>query len=717
MNNDQIYFHIILYYFWWTANNDDGIMQYYQGINDVFDIIKQCTKCSQYEQINTIDPPHKNNTFESILVEITKENFIIYNQEWPKNFCRTALNPTYSDCGEVTARNLINLLCFNGDKFDIKILQQFKPIPELIKYYEKFSTFQLQSIVGNSSDEQLNAREEWSKLIIFNANHNINFKQLCIDQDRFGYELNSGLAPDNVTDNFFQLIKNLLGITNWDDLTTTGIKEISNNTDKGIGTLNITHDELGEFKIKYEDGHYDMEACNHKNQEINYDGLNKEQINIIDKLLGKNITLSNYEWIKFDSNLLASRITKYASDINPLTQELLKLSITDQFDSDLRRRVNINIYSDYFTEFINICKYNSKVQNKLTEYTYISRDFEFMKKIPIIAQLNLKIRIDSRVTAIDLTPLANTESINDDFLAECYMLEKISLANLHGVKTIGNSFLLNCRGLTQIDLRPLSKVKIIPNSFLDGCSGLTRIDLRPLSNVNRINNSFLAGCTRVEEIKWPKSLKVDSVGDYFLSNCQSLKLINLRSFINLEQIGDFFLFGCSNLIDVNLPVGRNVKTIGNYFVSECSNLTRIDINYFNVETIGSHFLDGCSRLSRIYLTSLSKVKTIGDYFLRYCSNQERINLSAGRYVTTGLKSVDLSPLSQLETIGNYFLSDCGGLTSIDLTPLSRVKKIGDNFLYECNGLTSIKCSVEQYQLILNSLSVKHRELLNKNTIN
>lgn len=43
-NNNQIYFHIILYYLWWTANNDEGIMQYYQGINEIFDIIKQCTK-------------------------------------------------------------------------------------------------------------------------------------------------------------------------------------------------------------------------------------------------------------------------------------------------------------------------------------------------------------------------------------------------------------------------------------------------------------------------------------------------------------------------------------------------------------------------------------------------------------------------------------------------------------------------------------------------
>jgi hypothetical protein len=667
LNNDQIYFHIILYYLWWTANNDEGIMQYYQGINDIFDLIKQCTKCSQYEQINTIDPPYKNNTFESLLVDMTKENFVIYSQEWPKNFCSTALNPTYPDCGEVTARNLINLLCFNGDKFDINILRQLKPIPELIKYYENFSTFQLQARVDNSSDALLNARDEWSKLIIFNANHNINFKQLCNDQDRFGYELNSGLAADNVTDNFFQLIKNLLGITNWDELTIAHIKEITNNTDKGIGTLNITHDELGDFQIKYEPGHYNMGASNRKNQEISYDGLNEEQINIIDKLLGKNITLSNYEWIKFDSNFLAHTINEYISDTEPLTQALLKLSITNQFDSDLRRRVNINIYSNYFTEFINICKDNIKVRNKLTEYTYISRDFEFMKNSPIIAQLNLKIRINSNVTEIDLTPLANTESINDDFLAECYYLKKISLTPLYRVKIIGTSFLRDCRSLTQIDLRPLYMVNIIPDSFLDGCSGLTRIDLRPLSKVNRINNSFLAGCTGVEDIKWPRLSKVVSVGDYFLSNCYTLKSIDLHSLSGMEQIGDFFLYGCHNLINVDWPGGSNLKTIGNYFLYECNNLVHVQLNFLsNIETIGSHFLDGCAKLAYINFYALSHVKTIGDYFLRNCSAQSKVNLPGGRYVTTGLKTVNLSPLSQLETIGNYFLSDCSGLTSIDL---------------------------------------------------
>jgi hypothetical protein len=690
-------------------------MQYYRGINDIFDMVSQCTNCSQYEQINTIEP-YKKNTFESLLVEITKENFIIYSQEWSNNFCSTALKPTYPDCGEVTARNLINLLCFNGDKFDINILQQFRPIPELIAYYENFSTFRSQSIVDISIDTKLNARDEWSRLIIFNANYNINFKQLCNDQDRFGYELNSGLATDNATDNFFQLIKNLLGITSWEDLAVGRIKEIRNNTDKGIGALHITHEEFGEFIIKYDHGHYDMKGINRKSQEISYDGLDEEQINIIDKLLGKNITLSNYEWIKFDSNFLAHTIAEYVSDIEPLTQSLLKLSITNQYDSDLRRRVKINIYSNYFTEFINICKDNNKVQNKLTEYTYISRDFEFIKNNPIITQLNLKIQIDSYVTAIDLTPLTNTESINDDFLAECYNLKNISLAPLHRIKTIGNAFLFNCRSLEHIDLRPLYKVNIIPDSFLEGCSGLTRIDLRPLSNINRINNFFLSRCTSVKEIKSPPLSKVDSVGDYFLSYCDSLKIIDLRSLSGVEHIGNFFLYGCYDLVYLVMPVVCKVVTIGDYFLSGCNSLKNVSLSLLsNVEAIGSHFLDGCSSLSSINLYHLSQVKTIGDYFLCECSKQSRINLSNGHYVTTGLKIINLSPLSRLETIGRYFLSDCGGITSIDLSPLSRVRKIGDNFLHGCDGLTSIKCSAEQYQLIFNSLSDKHRPLLSKYT--
>lgn len=715
VHNNQFYFHIILFYMWWTANNDEGIMQYYQGINDVFDMIKQCTKCSQYEQINTIDPPHKNNIFESMLVDITKENFVIYDQEQSVNFCGTSLKQTYYDCGEVTARNLINLLCFNGEKFDIDILQQFRPIPELIRYYENFSTFQLQSMVGKLSDTMLNARDEWSKLIIFNANHNINFRQLCNDRGRFGYELNSGLGIDNITDNFLQLIRNLLGITRWDDLATARIKEINDNTTKGIGTLNIIHEEFGEFEIRCEDGHYEMNAINQKSKEISYDGMNEEQINIIDKLLGKNITVSNYEWIKFDSNFLAHTITERISDIEPLTQALLKLSITGQFDSDLRRRVKINIYADYFTEFIDICKDNSKVHNKLTEYTYISRDFEFMKNNPIIAQLNLKIRIDPRVTTIDLSPLTITESINDDFLADCYKLKEINLRYLYGIRTIGDSFLLNCNGLIRIDLRPLHGVNIIGSSFLSGCSALTRIDLRQLSNINRINNSFLTGCTDVKDIKLPVSSKIVSVGDHFLSSCENLTRIDLRSLSSVEQIGNFFLYGCYDLMDIYLPDACRVKSIGNYFVSGCSRLKRISLIAFSgVEAIGSHFLDGCSGLTSIDLYPLSQVKIIGDYFLCDCSKQSRLNLSGGNYVTIGLKTINLSPLTRLETIGNYFLSDCSGITSIDLTPLSQIKHIGSNFLHNCSGLTSIKCSIEQYQLVLNSLSVKHRDLLNKN---
>ena len=43
-------------------------------------------------------------------------DFHIYSQESPINIC----NVKFPDCGEQTIRNFINMICFNGNFFDVK---------------------------------------------------------------------------------------------------------------------------------------------------------------------------------------------------------------------------------------------------------------------------------------------------------------------------------------------------------------------------------------------------------------------------------------------------------------------------------------------------------------------------------------------------------------------------------------------------------------------
>jgi hypothetical protein len=277
------------------------------------------------------NPPY--NTFEKQLIEITKKDFKIYNQEWAKNFC--TINDTYPDCGETTARNLINLICFNGKHvLDIQMLSKFKPIPQLLDYYCLFNTFQSQSEVKESSyiyEEKLNARDAWSKLIINYAYNNINFLRSC--NNKFGYELNAGLSKDNKISNFYQLIKNLLGIDSWDDLKKNNfVGEIQDNTNNGVGDIIIQHNNLGYITIHCMSGHYYMKMKNEKNININYSNFNPKQQSIIKILLKKiDISIDNYLWINFSSELLVEEINN-ASTNPDLKIKLLELSLTSQFE-------------------------------------------------------------------------------------------------------------------------------------------------------------------------------------------------------------------------------------------------------------------------------------------------------------------------------------------------------------------------------------------------
>jgi hypothetical protein len=67
-------------------------------------------------------------------------------------------------------------------------------------------------------DQQLNARDAWSYLVIKYANHNLRFTKSCnsTSQTTIEYDLDGGLSKDSKIPNFLQLIKNLLKIDKWD---------------------------------------------------------------------------------------------------------------------------------------------------------------------------------------------------------------------------------------------------------------------------------------------------------------------------------------------------------------------------------------------------------------------------------------------------------------------------------------------------------------------
>ena len=755
-NNNKINFDLLLYCVWWVTANNKGISEYYDGINEVFCIINKYLSYDKHLVYIDINKHSLTafDSFEKIVLSITDKPFKIYNQEWPKNFCDKG-QLTYPDCGEVTARNLINLICFNRNTFNVDILDSFGAIPQVIEYYRIFYNFEKQSsiepekIYGNC----LNARDAWSKLIINYANTNINFIKSCSHK----YEINEGLALDRTISNFSQLIKNLLpNIKNLNDIRTDLIENTDDKTIKetGIGNILISHKLFGNIIIHCDPGHYFMEY-NTEEKTIEYTHLNLKQQQIIKILLKdeKLIDVNNYIWFNFNSELLVTML----NDSNTSTElkiKLFELSLTDHYDSDARRRIQINVNQDYFDDIVE--KYGNNI--KLNEYKYTSNNFDFVKKLPILKNLDSIIIISYSIISIDLTSLSQLQSIGNDFLPTHRQLKSIDLSSLTDIKTIGNNFLYGCSSLTSINLSGLTTLESIGDGFLSDCSSLKSIDLTPLLNITSIGNNFLNNCLSLTSIKLPHLSKVQSIGSYFLSSCSSLSSIDLsplskvqsigNSFLsscsslssidltplcNLQSIGDNFLNQCSSLSTINMSdlsklqiIGNNffscldfpncssllsinlsglskLQIIGNNFLSSCSRLKHIDIKGLSdVKTIGNNFLSSCSNLTSIDLTQLSCVQTIGKHFLSECSSLSSIDFSGLSGVQTiedyflskcsRLKHINILSLSSIHTIGNFFLNKCSSLLSIDFSGLSGIQKIGFNFLYACSSLTSINLS-------------------------
>ncbi len=617
-NDDKFYFHMLLFCLWWYADNDDGIRQYYDGINRVFCIFNKYFKSN--EQLPyCIKKSNINNSFEKIVYDLCENKFKIYNLEQTKNFCQNS-SQTYPDCGETTARNLINLICFDNDtkKFSTDILNKFCAIPELIEYYTKFNNFDVQS--SNEKiffiNMELNARDAWSKLVIECGNANVKFVKSCKSKDIFTdhhYELDEGLSNDGKNSNFLQLITNLLPmIKKFTDIKIDSITDIKDETINGIGDIIIEHKLYNTIKIHCQKKHYYMEIYLNNgitnkmadNNDLDLSKFSEQQQNFIENLLKKNINKTNYIDILFDEDLLIDNLDDDNVEIE-LKNKLFSLSLTEQYNSDTRMVIKINtINLDLFDKALciydNYLKNNSETAVKIDEYKFLFRDnFEFVKKIPKLRHLNCTLKYKN-ITSIDLKPLMNITSIGDNFLYICPNLVSIDLSPLSNITTIGSNFLFNCGVLKEIDFGALKNVITIKDGFLHNCTGLEKIDM----------SSFK---------------KLITIGDNFLYYCKKLTSIDLSSFENLTSIGDNFLFMDYELTSIDLSPLKNLTEIGNNFLQDCTRLTSINLSSLTkISLIGNNFLSNCKNITSIDLSSLSDIKSFGYSFLSNCRNIKTI---------------------------------------------------------------------------------------------
>jgi hypothetical protein len=83
--------------------------------------------------------------------------------------------------------------------------------------------------------------------------------------------------------------------------------------------------------------------------------------------------------------------------------------------------------SEIFNYFVDMYKDNDNINNCI----YLCNDFSFIKRLPKLSKLNIKIK-NENIETIDLLPLllSNIQSIGDNFLAICTNLKTIDLSPL-----------------------------------------------------------------------------------------------------------------------------------------------------------------------------------------------------------------------------------------------------------------------------------------------
>jgi hypothetical protein len=680
--HEERYFHIILYCLWWKANNDEGIKNYYEGIDEVFQMLEFHIAPFSLNY-NRSDEP--NNVFEKIVFEIT-DKFVIFGQEKSKHYCASSGSDEYPDCGETTARNLINLICFNNDTFDLQLLHNFGAIEPVIEFYAKFYNFAEQSSV--------NARNEWSKLIIENAQKDVVFVEKCLETNN-GYNLYSGLNANETKDNFLQLIKNLLSnIEEWNDLKNELITNLENNTRNGIGTIIIHTNESKKFTIYLLKKHYYIK----QNDKIvldtyDFNGLSNSQINRINQLLIKGEpTNENYIDFNYDSEYLIELFQR-TNNIE-LKKKLFKLSFTRKYNDDIRSQIMIDVDDlEFFNYILNleftISKKNIKCINNETinDYLYKSKDFSFLAKIPNLNHLSIIIN-NTYLTYINTSFLINIISV-DNFMFGCFKLIAIDLSELENLKIIKNGFMNNCNELKDIKLP--NNIEFIGRFFMKDCFKLITIDLSHLLNLESIRDYFMNDCSELITIYFPLNIK--SIGNRFMNNCS--KLTNIKLPLNTSSIGNYFMNNCSKLINIDLP--NNIELIGEYFINECVELTTIDLSALtNLKKIEKYFMSECSNLTDIELPN--NIQSIDDNFLLNCSNLTKIDLSlltnlesiGNNFMYNCCKLTDCELPTSIRSIDCYFMYDCRELTFIDLSSLINLEEIDNDFMCYCYKLTNIK---------------------------
>ena len=466
-NVDINMFHVMLAVVWWNAHDKNGIKEFYEGVNEILsdtmkvtipdDFVNNNFTKDHYAQTNT------NNYYLALAAKYKESHsdIILHDQEYTniKNPC----DVTFADCGISSLRNFIKILIYNSNKYDKNILVQLGANENVIQFFDKFHSENLQSSVVkiNIFDEMLNARDAWGK-VTCNID-GVKYLNECTLQDGsiFQYEMNDGYSmatneDGEPIDNMLHMISSLFdNVNDWDDITTILPDfEIEPDLNEGIGTILINNDVQEKYYIWHlQCGHYYMENNISKiKHKVIYNEIDKKKLVYV-SLIGnniKNITETNnlYDDVKLIRNddwqyfLLYG--VKYISYLfarsEPSMQIILFKYINSDFDDDKKLRValnldNINNILDYdLTKYGIIIEYDLTLAKTLDNIKSITfKSSVFTKDLINLKCLKFNRTFNRSVVNL-FTNLTKLETLQ--FGAKFNQPLENSLNNLHSLNTL-----------------------------------------------------------------------------------------------------------------------------------------------------------------------------------------------------------------------------------------------------------------------------------------
>ena len=274
-------------------------------------------------------------------------------------------------------------------------------------------------------------------------------------------------------------------------------------------------------------------------------------------------------------------------------------------------------------KFLEIIKYNKKVQNRLNidinDYKKYCEEFSKIEIELIIAKNNYSSFINIseedkpyyHIYFNDDKTEIKQYSVND-----YDKVKKIEIIIDYQIKSLRRLF-DGCNCIKSINFKKFLRENIIDMSFMfSDCKSLKYINL---SNFNTSNVTNMCGmfyeCSSLKELNL-SNFNTKNVTDmsWMFSACTSLKYINLINFNTINVIKMNKMFSCCfplkelNLSNFNT---NNVTDMGEMFYG-CSSLKELNLSNFNtnnVTNMNGMFL-GCSSLKELNLSNFNFNKVI-----------------------------------------------------------------------------------------------------------